>query len=88
MNGDDHKSRKRPRRWVARLTLLGFVLFTLGLAGVIQLSAWVTTIRAELPVTPVLAEVPVSVAVTDRNGALLRPFTTGDGRWRLPVRKA
>lgn len=88
MNGDDHKSRKRPRRWVARLTLLGFVLFTLGLAGVIQLSVWVTTIRAELPVTPALAEVPVSVAVTDRNGALLRPFTTGDGRWRLPVRKA
>jgi penicillin-binding protein 1C len=28
---------------------------------------------------------PVSVAVTDRDGALLRPFTTSDGRWRLPV---
>lgn len=82
------KSGKKPRPWVARLTLLGFVLFTLGLAGVIQLSAWVTTIRAELPATPDLAELPVSVAVVDRNGALLRPFTTGDGRWRLPVRKA
>jgi penicillin-binding protein 1C len=78
----------KPRRWVARLTLLGFVLFTLGVAGVIQLSAWVTTMRAELPQTPVLAELPVSVSVVDRNGALLRPFTTGDGRWRLPVRKA
>ena len=28
---------------------------------------------------------PVSVAVTDRDGLLLRPFTTADGRWRLPV---
>lgn len=26
-----------------------------------------------------------SVIVTDRNGALLRPFTAPDGRWRLPV---
>lgn len=27
----------------------------------------------------------VSVTVLDRNGRLLRPFTTPDGRWRLPI---
>ncbi|MDR3497530.1 MAG: penicillin-binding protein 1C [Ancalomicrobiaceae bacterium] len=27
-----------------------------------------------------------SVTVVDRNGRLLRPFTTSDGRWRLPVK--
>lgn len=29
-----------------------------------------------------------SVIVTDRNGRLLRPFTTADGRWKLPVKVA
>ncbi|MCW5720686.1 MAG: penicillin-binding protein 1C [Devosia sp.] len=78
----------QPRPWVARLTLAGLAIFVLVLAGAIQLTAWITTIRAELPPTPVLSTMPVSVAVTDRNGALLRPFTTGDGRWRLPVSRA
>ena len=27
----------------------------------------------------------LSVTVLDRNGALLRAFTSADGRWRLPV---
>ncbi|HEY7386248.1 MAG TPA: penicillin-binding protein 1C [Beijerinckiaceae bacterium] len=27
----------------------------------------------------------ISVIVTDRNGQLLRPFATDDGRWRLPL---
>ncbi|PPC87352.1 MAG: penicillin-binding protein 1C [Hyphomicrobium sp.] len=27
----------------------------------------------------------MSVTVVDRNGKLLRPFTTADGRWRLPL---
>jgi penicillin-binding protein 1C len=30
----------------------------------------------------------VSTMVVDRDGALLRPFTTPDGRWRLPVTAA
>lgn len=38
-----------------------------------------------LPPTPDIATMPVSTAVVDRNGQLLRPFTTADGRWRLPV---
>ena len=38
-----------------------------------------------LPPTPDVTTLPVSTAVVDRTGVLLRPFTTADGRWRLPV---
>ena len=42
-------------------------------------------IAAGLPPTPDAATLPVSTVVVDRQGQLLRPFTTRDGRWRLPV---
>lgn len=42
-------------------------------------------IAASLPPVPRVAALPVSTSVVDRNGLLLRPFTTADGRWRLPV---
>lgn len=42
-------------------------------------------IARTLPSVPAVASLAVSAAVTDRNGLLLRPFTTKDGRWRLPV---
>ena len=42
-------------------------------------------IAATLPPTPDIATLPVSTVVVDRGGQLLRPFTTADGRWRLPV---
>ena len=38
-----------------------------------------------LPPVADAAVLPVSAAVVDRNGELLRPFTTRDGLWRLPV---
>ncbi|SFV28958.1 penicillin-binding protein 1C [Devosia crocina] len=78
---------KQPRPWVARLTLLAFSIFVLTLAGVIQLVSWVTTIEAGLPPAPQLQSIPVSVSVVDRDGLLLRPFTTADGRWRLPAQR-
>lgn len=34
---------------------------------------------------PISAADDLSTIVVDRNGRLLRPFTTADGRWRLPV---
>lgn len=68
-----------------RLTLAGFTVFVLLLAGIIQLNSYLIATTATLPPTPDLATLPVSVAVTDRDGALLRPFTTAAGRWRLPV---
>ena len=35
-----------------------------------------------------MAQVAVSTEVVDRDGALLRPFATPEGRWRLPVKLA
>lgn len=78
----------KPRRWTRWLTLSAFGFFVLAAAGAIQVNSMVIEITRNLPPTPDLATLPVSVAVTDRNGALLRPFTTADGRWRLPVERA
>src|SRR5690606_25689236 len=52
---------------------------TLHVGGIVR------DIEASLPSTPTVATVPVSTAVVDRDGLLLRPFTTDGGRWRLPV---
>ena len=79
------KAAKSKHVWGRRLTLAGFTLFVLATAGAIQLTSMVAGISATLPPTPALATLPVSVAVTDRDGLLLRPFTTEGGRWRLPV---
>jgi penicillin-binding protein 1C len=78
----------QPRPWVARLTLAGFLVFVLAIAATIQIVSWTTTISATLPQTPDLATLPVSATVSDRDGLLLRPFTTKDGRWRLPTTRA
>ena len=76
---------KGKQAWTRWLSLAGFSLFVLACAGGIQLNSAVVGIAGTLPPTPDLATLPVSVAVTDRDGLLLRPFTTADGRWRLPV---
>lgn len=34
---------------------------------------------------PSPADIPASVVVNDRDGRLLRAYTAGDGRWRMPV---
>lgn len=77
-----------PRQWTRWLTLGAFSLFVLACAGGIQLNSMVIGIEATLPPTPAPAGLPVSASVTDRNGLLLRPFTTADGRWRLPVSRS
>jgi penicillin-binding protein 1C len=51
-------------------------------AAALALDAWVAT-----TVLPDLAP-RSSVTVLDRNGTLLRAYTTPDGRWRLPVAAA
>src|SRR5690606_35667137 len=85
---DDSIGSAPPRPWVRWLTLAGFSLFTLALAALIHVHSVVLGIAATLPPTPDPAAVPVSVAVVDREHRLLRPFTTADGRWRLPVTHA
>ena len=68
------------------LAALGLmVALGLGAVGINHLTAAWHEIEATLPPTPQLATLPVSTVVVDRRGGLLRPFTTADGRWRLPV---
>ncbi len=76
---------RSPRRWslLVAAAVIALVGFTAAAAsyGLSLLRG----IAAALPPTPDLATLPVSTAVVDRDGLLLRPFTTSDGRWRLPV---
>ncbi|MCB9992875.1 MAG: penicillin-binding protein 1C [Hyphomicrobiaceae bacterium] len=51
----------------------------------LQATQYVTAVAAALPAVPQPADVEVSTLVVDRDGRLLRPFATEEGRWRLPV---
>ncbi|MBB5752350.1 penicillin-binding protein 1C [Prosthecomicrobium pneumaticum] len=72
---------KWPRRITAALTATAFGAFL----GVAWLSGEIAAIEGSLPATPQAAELARSTVVLDRTGALLRPYTTPEGRWRLPV---
>ncbi|MEO6014808.1 MAG: transglycosylase domain-containing protein, partial [Devosia sp.] len=75
---------RKPR--LSSLAAAGLIaLGGLAVSGVAYTRGVITEISAGLPHTPDIATLPVSPAVVDRNGLLLRPFTTADGRWRLPV---
>jgi penicillin-binding protein 1C len=74
-------SRRKPR-WPA-IALIALCAATL--AGIGYGRATLADIAAALPRTPDVATMPVSTVVVDRNGELLRPYTTNDGIWRLPV---
>jgi penicillin-binding protein 1C len=63
-------SRKRGKRWKAPLLAISSLIAALFLAD-----------RYFPPPDP--SALPVSAAVLDRNGALLRPYAIADGRWRL-----
>ncbi|MEO8667991.1 MAG: penicillin-binding protein 1C [Bauldia sp.] len=75
-----------------RLWTLAFV----GLAAIVVVAAatvaagrhYLHRLEAALPPLPDPSAIPTSTVVVDRDGKLLRPFTTADGRWRLPVTKA
>ncbi len=70
-----------PRRPGARLGLaaaLGLGLLATGIGAV-----W--GYASTLPPLDLAAAAARSTVVLDRSGTLLRPFATGDGRWRLPV---
>lgn len=72
---------KRSRLVAAALVLAG----GLAAGGLLYSRAAIADIAATLPSTPDVGTLPVSTAVVDRSGHLLRAFTTADGRWRLPV---
>lgn len=78
----DFEPPRRKPRWLA----IGLIaLCGTALAGLNYGRGVVADIAAHLPYTPDVATMPMSAAVVDRTGALLRPFTTKDGIWRLPV---
>lgn len=79
--------KQQPRRFRAPglFTATLIVLAGVALVGSQYGLAVLRDIRATLPPTPVVSAVPVSTAVVDKAGLLLRPFTTANGRWRLPV---
>jgi len=73
---------RRKSRWPAFVLI---ALLGLAVGAVAYGRATVGEIVAGLPRTPDAATMPVSTEVVDRQGELLRPYTTADGIWRLPV---
>lgn len=80
-----HQQQPRRRRAPGLFTAMLIVLAGVALVGSQYGLAVLRDIRATLPPVPVVSVLPVSTAVVDRAGLLLRPFTTSGGRWRLPV---
>ncbi|MDB5538418.1 MAG: pbpC [Devosia sp.] len=80
-----HKQKSRRPRAPGLFTATLIVLAGVALVGSQYGLAVLRDIRATLPPVPVVSALPVSTAVVDRAGLLLRPFTTDGGRWRLPV---
>ena len=75
-----------PRYYLRGVALAGLVVLAgVGLGAANYGAALWRDIEASLPATPAIGTLPVSTVVVDRYGELLRPFTTADGRWRLPV---
>ncbi|MCC0022779.1 MAG: penicillin-binding protein 1C [Hyphomicrobiaceae bacterium] len=63
---------------------MGLFCLALDFAGLFA-TDYVSKAVADLPNAPQPADIEVSSVVLDRDGHLLRPFTTEEGRWRLPV---
>jgi penicillin-binding protein 1C len=72
------------RRW----RVLAFAVAFLVLSGAIaSLAAWGTlrVMTEQMGPLPLGSSNALSVTVVDRENRLLRAFTTGEGRWRLPL---
>jgi penicillin-binding protein 1C len=54
------------------------------MVGAITAAAWITSLGP----TPTGADIAYSTLVLDREGRLLRPYATVEGRWRLPAKVA
>src|SRR5262245_20829806 len=74
------RGRSAPRFW----RVLRFAFVTASTALIITVAAFAWWI-ASLGATPLGKALAYSTLVVDREGRLLRPYTTPDGRWRLPA---
>src|SRR4051812_14719519 len=70
--------------WGARLRTLSLVI-AIGVVGLVALAGWWILSLGPAPRGEGLA---YSTMVVDRDGRLLRPYTTPEGRWRLPATRA
>ena len=71
-------------RWGARLRTLSLVIAS-GVVGIVAFASWWILSLGPAPRGEGLA---YSTRVVDRAGRLLRPYTTPEGRWRLPATRA
>ena len=69
---------ERARRWLKRAVVSAAILLAAGYAG-LEIALY------RMGPVAIDASDADSVMALDRNGRLLRAFTTSDGRWRLPV---
>jgi penicillin-binding protein 1C len=75
----------RRRDWVQWTGHVAYGVGLLAIAGLLTVHVVTRDIAPALPATPDVATMPVSTEVVDRQGELLRPFTTASGIWRLPI---
>ena len=76
-----HKGEGNPPRLWRRLRTAALATVAIGIIGTATFAAWVHSLG---PV-PLGETLEFSTVVVDRNGRLLRPYATPDGRWRLPA---
>src|SRR5581483_11709555 len=76
-------ARKRRRRRIAGAA--GIVAAAFVATGLVAGTVMLHNAGINLPAAPPPGTIPTSTVVLDRDGRLLRPFTTADGIWRLPV---
>jgi penicillin-binding protein 1C len=74
--------RVRPKNRAVRLCVLGVV--AAALASLAITAGWVISLGPP----PLGANLSYSTLVVDREGRLLRPYTTAEGLWRLPATRA
>jgi penicillin-binding protein 1C len=66
-----------------RASYFAFALAALVIIPALAATWWITSLGP----APVGNELTYSTTVLDRDGRLLRPYTTTQGRWRLPARR-
>jgi penicillin-binding protein 1C len=84
----DQWGRETPRRWRRVIGYAAACFTVCAVAACLAIFILIRHIEATLPPPLDPAKIPTSTIVVDKDGRLLRPFTTADGIWRLPVDKA
>ena len=79
------KPPKRKTQWLRRFRVAAAVMIVALIATITAGYALYRKTLSEIGPLSLDEAKELSVTVVDRDGKLLRPFTTSDGRWRLPI---